>query len=145
MPVTKEEMLLAQQSLEMLQTRFKTSRKRRTPRLLVEAEGAAEVVLPPQAVQALTETLRHLAQGTDVAITPQPDEMTTQEAADFLHVSRPFMVQLLESGEIPHRKVGTHRRVLSADLRAYKQRTDDQRLKVLDALAAQAQELGMGY
>lgn len=106
---------------------------------------AAEIELPPQAVEALTEILEQLAAGKEVTVAAKPVEMTTQQAAEFLRVSRPFLINLLEKGEIPFRKVGAHRRVLYADLEAYKTAIDAGRLKVLEELAAQAQELDMGY
>lgn len=62
-----------------------------------------------------------------------------------LHASRPFLVELLEAGAVPHRKVGTHRRVRFEYLLRYKQADDAKRQHVLDQLAAQAQELGLGY
>lgn len=145
MPLTKEDVLLAQQGLKTLQARLKRMPKTKRARLIVDAGTTAEIALPPQAVQALAEALGHLAAGQDVTVTALPQEMTTQQAAEYLRVSRPFLISLLEKNELPYRKVGTHRRVLAEDVIAYKNRIDAARLHTLEQLAAQAQELGMGY
>jgi excisionase family DNA binding protein len=108
-------------------------------------EEGATFVLPATAVRLLLDILGQMAAGNAVAITPLHPELTTQQAADLLNVSRPFLVGLIEEGKLPCRKVGTHRRVLYNDLMAYKQQEDQARRRVLNELAKQAQELGLGY
>jgi excisionase family DNA binding protein len=103
------------------------------------------VKLATSALRLLIAVLSEIGQGNAVSIIPIHAELTTQEAANLLNVSRPYLVQLLEKGDIPFRKVNTHRRVRYQDVIDYKQRIDNERLKALDELTAQAQELGMGY
>lgn len=83
--------------------------------------------------------------GNAVTIVPVQAEFTTQQAADFLNVSRPFLIELLEARALPHRKVGSHRRVRFEDLLHYRQTDDAKRQTVFDQVAARAQELGLGY
>lgn len=104
-----------------------------------------EVKLPAPAVRLLVEMLSELAQGNAVTVVPIHAELSTQQAAEIIGVSRPFLVKLLEEGKLPYRKVGTHRRVLFKDLMAYKREDDQKRLETLEELVAQAQELDMGY
>ena len=86
-----------------------------------------------------------MAAGSAVAVLRKDAELTTQRAADFLNISRPFLVGLLETGAVPFRKVGTHRRVRFDDVLRYKNATDSARRRALDELAADAQELDLGY
>ncbi|MCM2317859.1 MAG: helix-turn-helix domain-containing protein [Pseudomonas sp.] len=123
------------------------STKLETQRIdIVDDEQRSHTVeLPVFALRLLDEILGELAMGNAVKVVPIHAELTTQEAADLLNVSRPHLVKLLDESVIPHTKVGRHRRVKFADLMAFKQRRDAESRQAKDELAAQAQELGMGY
>ena len=108
-------------------------------------DGQEAVELPVSVGPLLMEILQDIAAGSAVAVLRRDAELTTQRAADFLNVSRPFLVGLLEDGTVPFRKVGTHRRVRFDDVLRYKNETDAARRQALDELAADAQELDMGY
>jgi excisionase family DNA binding protein len=110
-------------------------------------EGASEVsvAVPKEAFEMFLEILGQMANGNTVMIMPVHAELTTQHAADVLNVSRPYVVKLLEQGKLEHRLVGTHRRIRVADLMEFKRNDDAERESALDALAAAAQKLGLGY
>ncbi len=113
--------------------------------LRVRLDDGQELTLPKAATRLLAYLLTEMAQGHAVTMIPVHAELTTQQAADLLNVSRPYLVQLLEEKAIPFHKVGTHRRVKFSDLEAYKAQFETESRAALDALAAQAQALGMGY
>lgn len=115
-----------------------------TARLRV-IDGEGEIEVPVAALRMLVDILANMAEGNAINIVPIHAELTTQQAADFLGVSRPHLVGLVERGELPHHKVGTHRRVYFRDLLEYRTQRMAQSKAALDALAAQAQKLGMGY
>ena len=112
---------------------------------VMEAEREQPLDLPAGAVALLMDILEAMAAGRGVTVIPENAELTTVQAADILNVSRPFLIRLLETGAIPHRKVGKHRRIRMEDVIGYKQRIDAEREAVLDRLTAEAQELDMGY
>ena len=110
------------------------------------AEDERDVIeLPFAAVRLLIDLLDEMSKGNAVSLIPMNAELTTQQAADLLNVSRGFIVKLLDNREIPYRMVGTHRRVLFNDLKAYEERTKRARLKALDQLTEESQTLGIGY
>lgn len=104
-----------------------------------------DLVLPGHVLQILLDVLSEMSKGNAISLLPHHQEVSTQEAANLLNVSRPFLVGLLEKGEIPFRKVGAHRRVLLTDVLAYKEKTDRLRTQALDELTALSQEEDMGY
>lgn len=99
--------------------------------------------LPEEVYRLLKEIVRNMQMGRAVALIPENQQLTTQRAAELLGVSRPFLIKLLESGQIPYHKAGSHRRVYLKDLLAYQQRRDAERKAALDEIARQAFEAGL--
>ena len=113
---------------------------------VVDKEGIShEVTIPSSALKLLIEVLTQLGQGNSVNITPIHAELTTQEAADMLNMSRPTLIKLLDSDQIPHFRKGNRRKVAFVDVVSFRTNLDKQRLSALDELSALDQELGLGY
>lgn len=142
---TEVEAQLSQESIRILASHIPHHRSTIELKVVENDDSEQKVVIPAAAFHLLVDILSQMAQGNAVTLIPIHAELTTQEAADILNVSRPFLIKLIETGEIICRKVGRHRRIRFEDLMNYKQQIDSDRLQALDELASQAQELNMGY
>lgn len=140
-PVSSREAELARESSRVLAACIG---KGPTARLRV-FDDDGEIEVPVGALRMLVDILANMAAGNAMSLVPIHAELTTQQAADFLNVSRPHLVGLLDRGALPHHKVGTHRRVTFRDLMAFREQSLAGSRTALDVLAAQAQELGLDY
>ena len=102
----------------------------------VAGDDVQSIVLAPALTESFLELLRLVSKGQGFRMIPLEADLTTQEAADLLNVSRPYLIKLLESGDVPFTKTGRHRRVKASDLLEYKRKRDATRSAALDALAA---------
>ena len=133
---TKKETELALQSIQVLAAYINTT-KHPAFELLNKGRHGKQITIPVSALRLLVDILAQMAKGNAVTLIPVHAELTSQEAADMLNVSRPYLVELLENG--------TRRRIFVNDLLHYKEKIDKARLKTLEKLSEQAQELDMGY
>ena len=145
-PPTAADAQLALESSRRL-AKFLAAKPKKSLRVRIEPENEPEesIPIPVTAFRLLNSILTEMAKGNAVTLIPVHAELTTQQAAHVLNVSRPFLIEQLEKGVIPYRKVGTHRRVMFKDLMEYKQTMDRNRLNALEELSAIDQELGLGY
>jgi len=111
--------------MQMLQSQIER------PRLV---GGDQSIELPQPLYELLIEVLTSVRQGRSILLVPENEEVTTQQAADILGVSRPHVVKLLQENNLLYRRVGTHRRIRLSDLRAYQKRRDQERTTVLNQL-----------
>jgi excisionase family DNA binding protein len=110
-----------------------------------ETEDMPPVVLPPAALKLIGQMLGHMSAGKPVTLMPAKQELTTVEAAHYLNVSRPFVIKEIEEGRLPHRMVGTHRRIAFDDLLEYSNRLRERQEAALDRMAQNAHDLGLDY
>ncbi|CRM21030.1 DNA binding domain, excisionase family [Pseudomonas sp. 24 E 1] len=125
----------------LLSTKFETQRID----IFDKEDKPHTLVLPTSALRLLVDILGELAIGNAVKVVPVHAELTSQEAADLLNVSRPHLVKMLEEGAIPFTKTGRHRRIRFSDLMAFKQRRDQESQDAMEELVRQTRELGLGY
>jgi excisionase family DNA binding protein len=143
LPPSEREAIIARTSKQLL-ARYAREDQSLTVQVM-DADHEEPIELPAGAVTLLLDILGAMASGQGVTLIPEDAELTTVQAADILHVSRPFLIKLLEEGQIPYRRVGKHRRIRMEDVMNYKRAIDEQREAVLDQLVADAQEQDMGY
>ena len=136
-PADRPQLRLLDRSLSELRARHEVAR-------LIGPDGT-EIALPASAFRALQRVVEAMSHGASIALVPHGKELTTKQAADLLHVSRPFLVRQLLGKEIPFERVGSHRRVRLEDVLAYRERRARARRKLLDDMTASAQEVEGGY
>ncbi len=109
----------------------------------ITTEDGSALELPPAVVTALAEILEAAADGKQALVLRAPEDLTTEQAAAVLGVSRPTVVRLVESGKVPARMVGTHRRLSLSDVLAHREASAKRRAEALDGMARDAEELGL--
>lgn len=140
LPTAEESMLAAESSRKLAAIIGKDENAK-----LCLYDGAEKIIVPVFAIRMIADILTQIAQGNAISLVPISHTLTTQQAADMLNVSRPYLVKLLEAGDIKHTKVGRHRRIKYEDLLMYMEKADAASRNAMKSLSAQAQELGMGY
>ena len=136
---SRDEIKIAQESSRTLSRFLKRN-------LRVQIAETEEIVeLPVSAVRLLVDLLTNMAEGNAVTLMPIHAELTTQQAADLIGISRPYLIKLLEDREIKYHMVGTHRRIYFQDLKNYMVKNKQAREEALNELAEKAQDLDMGY
>lgn len=108
-------------------------------------EDTEYIAIPKNAFTLLETILTEMSEGKSITVISTEAELSTQQAADFLKISRPHLIKLLQSKIIPHKMVGSHRRVRLADIEAYENKMQGDRAEQLQFLTDQAQTLNLGY
>jgi len=142
--ITVEEQRMAHESVLRLSQISSRRRKAKTKEVRIILQGE-EILLPERALTYLIEVLSKMSDGKSVDIVAEDAELSTQQAADILNVSRPFIVKILEEGRIPFKKVGKHRRILLQDILRIKEEQSKERESLLERLSKDSQNLGLGY
>ncbi|BDO43806.1 excisionase family DNA-binding protein [Cellulomonas sp. NTE-D12] len=135
-----EDSAAAREALRAVKEFLATSEARQ---VALRVDDTDAVVVPREVAEVLARVLAHMAAGEGVTVLPAHAELTTQQAADLLNVSRPYLIKLLDNEAIAYRTVGTHRRVPLDALLAYKRDDEQKRRKAADELSAISQELGL--
>ncbi|WP_232615306.1 helix-turn-helix domain-containing protein [Photobacterium carnosum] len=140
-----EEIALAKLGSQELSAVMETNGEAQRINVIDKSGKTHEVTIPSSALNMMIEVLTQLGQGNSVSITPIHAELTTQDGADMLNMSRPTFIKLLDSKDIPFSRTGNRRKVAYIDLMEYKNRLEQNRLATLAELSALDQEMDMGY
>ncbi|UII29621.1 helix-turn-helix domain-containing protein [Fulvivirga ulvae] len=143
---SQEDQKIARRSLEGVRSASHSIKGSKAKGVKIKIQETGEnIIIPKKALALLSAILQNMAEGKSISIIPSDSEISTQQAADMLNISRPHLVKLLEAGAIPFKKVGSHRRILLKDILNYEEGLKTEREKQLDFLAKQAQDLNLGY
>lgn len=143
---TKADQKIALKSLEAFLDFSKNIKTSRKTGIKIKVQETGELMtIPKKAMELLFFIVQNMSEGKSISLIPSDSELSSQQAADMLNVSRPHLVKLLAAGNIPFRMVGSHRRILLQDLISYEKKIVLEREKQLDFLANQAQNLNLGY
>lgn len=112
-------------------------------KIIIMTANGQQIEMPFVVSQALVEVIKTLSKGDSLTLIPMNKELTTQQASDILNVSRPYFIKLLENGEIPYRKTGTHRKIMMQDLMDYREKRNKNRKEKISELSQFSQELGL--
>jgi len=115
------------------------------PHILLRTKdnSEADIALPPSVLRLLLGALQEMAKGNAVTLMPLQSELTTQQAADMMRVSRPSLIKMLDERKLPYRKIGAHRRILYSDVLRFVEAEHARRVQVMDALVAETERLGL--
>jgi len=142
---TRKEQRIAQENVKIL-GQIAGKHKKSSKAIEIEVSGEKDPIkIPVSALKHLNTIIDLMAQGKAITVNSVDAEITTQEAADLLNVSRPFVIKLLDNGKIPFHMVGSHRRIRLEDLLVYKQNMEKEREEALTELTRISQELDLDY
>ena len=130
--------------LSAVRDEIDTLLEQQPPYVVVGADGH-HIELPVSALEALRKVVEAMSRGESVTVIPHDKQLTSQEAAEILSVSRPHLIKLLDRGELPFHRVGTHRRIKIEDVLAYRERRDAERRAALAELTRLSEDLPGGY
>jgi excisionase family DNA binding protein len=140
---TQEAITLASQALESVSALVANPPETITFAILDPDLQGTKITISGGMFRLMVDVLNAVSQGEPITLLPHSAELTTQEAADMLNVSRPYLVKLLDEGAMPSRKVGIYRRVKVQDVLRYQKQEKAKREKILDELTQEAQEMGL--